>query len=85
MHTSLTYQRAGKSLFGVSEVQLGMPFPSGPWAVMHHVALTRPLLYALARSGDLVSIDDAHRQFGLIDHLLPQQGTTDLTKVRDLL
>jgi hypothetical protein len=48
---------------------------------MHHVALTRPLIYALARSGDLVSIDDAHRQFGLIDHLLPQQGTTDLTKV----
>ena len=64
----------------MNEVQLGIPFPSGPWAVMHHVALTHPRLYDLTRSGDLVSLDAAHHQFGLVDHLLP--AGADLTEVR---
>jgi hypothetical protein len=47
---------------------------------MHHVALTHPRLYDLTRSGDLVSLDAAHHQFGLVDHLLP--AGADLTEVR---
>jgi len=76
--TTHPHTPAGKSWFGVNEVQLGIPFPCGPWAVMHHVALTHPRLYDLTRSGDLVSLDAAHHQFGLVDHLLP--AGADLTE-----
>lgn len=71
---------AGQSWFGVNEVRLGIPFPSGPWAVMRYIAATRPRFNELILSGELVRLDAAHREYGLVDHTV--SSAADLTRVR---